>query len=56
MSSMVSGLTTVAPCANCASRAALCMKLPSRIRTIEGGRMVPNVPALHTMPLANLLS
>jgi hypothetical protein len=53
---MVSGLTTVSPRASCASTVALCMKLASRISTIEGGRMVPSVPALHTMPLASRLS
>src|SRR2546425_5180 len=29
------------------------MKLPSRISTIEGGMIVPNVPALHTIPAAS---
>src|SRR5438876_737792 len=29
------------------------MKLPSRISTIEGGMIVPSVPALHTIPAAS---
>ena len=55
-SSQPSLLPDAEPLCACKAAMRLCMKLPSNISTIEGGKMVPNVPAAQTMPLARRLS